>query len=244
MSFIASIVVFEGSMSYEDQLLKLSLPKWPQMLVAGEDVTRDQALEIIRRNDGFFEGHDGNDHDYIDWVRGKLLMGPKYSEKGEDWKVCFDYQDEWKNRWGLIRTEYVHNSRISTSYFLGTNGWMSPVGRIVSIGNVGKWPTVCTIRSDWEAIAKEFPFLDLKVLLLDEYHYEGDDRVAGGPIVGMIVKDGGVVLSSDFGKIRYEMGNKLLLDTGDDLKRADIEKWVDLAETLHRAEYDKVWGKK
>lgn len=37
-----------------ENLLDRGLPKWPQMLVTGASVTKEQALEIIRRTDSFF----------------------------------------------------------------------------------------------------------------------------------------------------------------------------------------------
>ncbi len=36
-------------------LLNRNLPKWPQMLVTGDSLTIEQAKEIIRRTDRFFE---------------------------------------------------------------------------------------------------------------------------------------------------------------------------------------------
>ena len=36
------------------ELLGRSLPKWPQFLLSGQSILREQALEIIRRTDSFF----------------------------------------------------------------------------------------------------------------------------------------------------------------------------------------------
>ena len=47
-------------------LLDRGLPKWPQMLVTGASVTKEQALEIIRRTDSFFSYPHGNDHAFVE----------------------------------------------------------------------------------------------------------------------------------------------------------------------------------
>lgn len=176
-------------------LLNRGLPKWPQMLVTGVPVP-DRAKEIIRCTDSFFtHGYDGNDHDWNRAVRKALGMPEEYDQgKGAyDSNRFHAYWEElrvWRERWGAIETQYVHNSWVSCSFVYGAHGWCHPDGRIGFIDNVGKWPSVEEIREDWSMLASAFPFLDLGVTLMSGESCEESTN----PIVSMRVRNGSVQL--------------------------------------------------
>ncbi len=183
-----------------NELRNRGLPKWPQMAVSGKSVTVDQAKEIIRRTDRFFTTFSrGNDFDYLVELYDKLSMpfdhhhdepiAKKLINLGKDVNKHYEIRDKWLDRWEFIDTEYVRNAWISTAFIHGPNGWCWPDGTIQHTYTVGKWPNVQEIENDWNILAKEFPFLDLGVTLMDD-----EDGENGKPVVSMIVKDGSVTL--------------------------------------------------
>jgi len=188
-------------MTLTSEVLNRHLPKWPQMIVVGKTITVEQALEIIRRTDMFFtHGYGGNDHGFDN--RAKMIVGmpetdlwrePSYNEWSDElrtklWQERWDGLQAWREKWQVIETEYVHNSWISCSFVGGPHGWCHPDGKIFYQDNVGKWPSIEAIRKDWSILAKAFPFLDLRVLLMDRESCE-DNRE---PVVGFRVKSGRV----------------------------------------------------
>lgn len=144
-------------------LLNAKLPKWPQMLVTGIPVTHEQAKEIIRRTDLFLEFPGGNSHEWVSYVGKRLSLPTSYAyERQEE-------RRQWLEKWGYIRTHYVHNEWISSSYIEGPHGWCHPDGTIGYIDNVGKWPSAETLLADWKVLASAFPFLDIGVTFRDEH---------------------------------------------------------------------------
>jgi hypothetical protein len=180
-------------MTLTSEVLNRYLPKWPQMIVVGQPVTPEQALEVIRRTDTFFtHGYGGNDHRFDNMAKEivgmpntDLWREPAYKEMSQEtqnriWRERWDSLEAWRAKWGIIETEYVHNSWISCAYVGGPHGWCHPDGKIYYTDNVGKWPSVEAIRNDWKKIAQAFPFLDLRVALMNGESCElGTCAVAG-----------------------------------------------------------------
>lgn len=165
-----------------EDLLGRGLSKWPQMKVMGKAVTVDQAKEIIRRTDTFFGPYGGgNDHVFDDRVRALLKM-----PDDTDVHKHYELRVAWRKAWGLIETEYVHNSWISCAFIGGPHGWCHPDGSISYSDNVGKYPELKEVLEDWQKLAKEFPFLELGVVLMNGEGCEEYIR----PVVGFVVKDG------------------------------------------------------
>lgn len=162
-------------------LLNRDLPKWPQMLVTGIPVTPDQAKEIIRRTDSFFDYPSGNDHKFVEWAKAMLRM------PAERWWPTFD---AWREKWGYTPTSYVKNSWISCSYIMGPHGWCHPDGQIGYIDNIGKWPSVKDVLDDWIDLAQVFPFLNIGVTLFDREWSEGNRQ----PVVSIRVLGSTVTL--------------------------------------------------
>lgn len=173
-------------------LLNLGLPKWPQMYTTGVPVTIDQAKDIIRRTDRFLvNGSGGNDYAWDRRLAERLRM-PHFMDwnrdrsKPIDWARLHLETEAWRARFGSILTEYVHNDWISCSFIGGPHGWCSPSGRIAFSDNVGKWPSVRDVLTDWTLIAEAFPYLDLAATLMSG---EGcEDGIQ--PVVTILVRNG------------------------------------------------------
>lgn len=164
-----------------------ALPKWPQMYTTGRPVTLAQAKEIIRRTDGFFESPEcaGNDPAYAQRIIQALgIPLVDYNLKGDQLRAKWEAEDEWRKRWGYIKTEYVSNYWIASAYILGPHGWCHPDGAIGFIDNIGKWPECEEVLADWRTIATAFPFLHIDVTLMSGEHCE--ETV---PIFGLTVRD-------------------------------------------------------
>lgn len=160
----------------------LKLPKWPQMVVTGEQVTIEQAKEIIFRTDDFLSSSckyaGGNCTEFNTGYREKAGLGT------DDWDLSEYVREKIK----YVETQYVSNTWGSSSYVYGPHGWCSPTGVIFFEDNIGKWPTVQEVYDDWVSIATAFPFLNLSVTLISGEHCEDDTH----PVVTINVKDGGV----------------------------------------------------
>ncbi|MGL6228576.1 MAG: hypothetical protein ACRC3J_05105 [Culicoidibacterales bacterium] len=142
-------------------LLKINLPKWPQMIVTGVDVTKEQAREIILRTDSFLtnacEWCGGNNHEFNQQYRSLVgLTGLDYKDNEPIMKAL-----------NVIDCNYVYNRWASSSFIYGPAGWCSQEGKIAFFHNVGKWPTVEEVLDDWILISAAFPFLDLNVTLMN-----------------------------------------------------------------------------
>jgi hypothetical protein len=179
------------------------LTKWPRLLVSGKTVTPAQADEILVRTcvPDYLRGNDP------EWaaVVGKI-MG---FNLGEDWPKDPEIEKDpkrrmawYRERWaardarmdelGIFGGEYLHTSRIASSYICGPHGWCDWDGRIYCDNyNIGKWPSTEEVTTEWTAIAEAFPFLDLTSQLISE---EGDGELAGE----WRVKDGTAVYVPEF----------------------------------------------
>lgn len=168
-------------------LIDRNLPKWPQMFVSGDPVSIEQAKEIIRRTDRFFQcpKYSGNNRAYSNRVMEALKF-----PKGDESDILFDKEDQWRQNWNYINTEYVFNDWIACSFIGGPHGWCNPDGKIYFSDNVGKWPSVQDIHKDWVVLAREFPFVRAGITLMDRESCEENKN----PVVSMLVEKGKVYL--------------------------------------------------
>ncbi len=179
-------------MKNQDELLKLGLPKWPQMYTTGKPVSEDQAIEIIRRTDYFFRSMGGNDEEFTNKIRtsvGMPILDYRAGHEKAFHEAC-KTQDAWRQKWECLWTSYVDNDWITCSYIYGPHGWMHPDGSVGFEDNVGKWPEAEEVLTDWKKIAKIWDFLDVGVTLMSGEHCEDGTR----PVVSICVKDGGACL--------------------------------------------------
>ena len=179
-----------------NKLLKTSLPKWPQCVIVGNKLEPEQALEIIRRTDTFFSHGGGNNKQWNEQVEHILQIpqDPKrpLEENQESWEAYVKALEEhsgakanWCDSWGLVETEYIYNSWISSAYIGGPCGWCHPDGTILFGENIGKWPSVQDVVEDWEILLKAFPFLVVTCVLMDREHCESDPK----PLVALKIRD-------------------------------------------------------
>ena len=135
-----------------EELMELELPKWSQMVVTGDTIETEQALEIIRRTDDVFVLDRGTEEIHE-------LLGPFNAQFHKRWGTILDLQD-------------VRNDWICSPYIRGAHGWCRPSGEIGFFTNVGKWPTVQETFDDWTKILSAFPFLRINVTLMDREYCE------------------------------------------------------------------------
>jgi hypothetical protein len=168
-----------------EEFFHLSLPKWPALIVSGEKITEEQAWEIIIRTNSFYDGNNKSWNKTIANVFGYTLN--EYSSP--DYESVYKVKDKLK----CLNLEYLYNSRIVSSWVGGTHGWCHWNGDIHSNNyNIGKWPSIKEVFLEWEQIAKEFPFLELKSQLLSGEVCE-EDAV---PVINFIVSKGSVSMES------------------------------------------------
>lgn len=178
----------------------VSLPKWPAMVVRGQRVTREQAAEIIVRTTQWPVS--SNQHDFD--AKANIAAGfngvpewrmPEIKNEPNDVRVkrlneAFNREAAVRDELGVIGLQYLANSQISSSYIGGPHGWCNWNGDIFTDSyNIGKWPTVEEVASEWAEIAMAFPFLSLICQL-----FSGEQCEEGTvPLVEFLVGDGQVV---------------------------------------------------
>lgn len=175
------------------------LPKWPQMLVSGVQVTLEQAFDIILRTDRFLTDPDGysNNREFSKWYKAEsnlvaLLETRKYPEGHEYQTTNWEKYRQLQESIGFVSTEYVSNDWAASCFIGGPHGWCSPAGVISYADNVGKWPNIREVYDDWVKIAEAFPFVDAHVTLMSGESCEDETY----PVINFRVKDGAVELDS------------------------------------------------
>ncbi len=162
-------------MKNKEEFFNISLRKWPAMVVVGQSVTKEQAMEILIRTDDF--GFSTNDQDFKEQVRKLIYATPE------------DTYQTFVKKYGLLDLEYLHNERICSCWIGGPKGWCSWSGHIgCNNYNIGKWPSIEEVYNEWVLIAQTFPYLDLTCQLLDGETSEENSQA----VVEFIVKDGTV----------------------------------------------------
>ena len=167
----------------------VDLPKWPQMIVRGLPVSKEQADDIIIRTDIFWRHHgsNGNNHDFERAVCAAVgVPRVEYNNPNQDWGQNYQDWDQFYATIDYCSTNYVHNDWISCCFAGGPHGWCHPDGTILFNDNVGKWPVAADILADWQLIARKWPFLDLEVAVMSGESCE-DQREC---LMVITVKDG------------------------------------------------------
>jgi hypothetical protein len=183
----------------EKMLFEIELPKWPALVVVGEPVTKEQAMEILIRTDSLYFGCNDREwekelnfivYGFKDGNVDDRLKEKHGIPKGQYSPEFYTIKESYLNRYAPIELAYLGNHRIASSWIGGAHGWCSWDGSIgCSNYNIGKWPSVQQVFEDWVAIASEFPFLDLKCQLMNE---EAGESESLKPLVEFRIKDGKV----------------------------------------------------
>lgn len=136
--------------------------KWPAMLITGEKVTEEQAIDIIIRTDEAVVTPNtytfGNNQDF-----------------GKQWaksiNVCYDYDESVYPRLeciNFVSLEHLYNNLLGPYWAGGSNSWIWEDGSIFRFSNIGKWPSTEEVFDELKRIAQAFPYLKLKATLFDE----------------------------------------------------------------------------
>jgi hypothetical protein len=155
----------------EINLDSVGLPKWPAFIVNGKDVTLEQAMEIMIRttrmrfssNDRAFERQL---YSFLN-VRSDSMGYPEWEDidkvESELGAVMVDNSSDGQY---LTNLEYCDNNMVLSAWVGGPHGWISWDGKVgCNNYNIGKHPSAKEVKAEWVAIAKAFPFLDLKCQL-------------------------------------------------------------------------------
>lgn len=145
--------------------------KWPQCVIIGKRVTKEQARDIIRKTDYFFSYKYilGNDTEFVKELRTWMGMPPVW-EYGLGQETFYDMNknlEEWKRKEGILQLNHFNNDWISSSYVGGPSGWCHVNGVIGSNKNIGKWPSWEEVYDDLKTLGKEFPFLDITAYIMN-----------------------------------------------------------------------------
>ena len=174
----------------KEKAFNIGLPKWCQMIIEGDKITEEQAIEIIKRTDTFFVGECfGNNRSYIKEAKRLFDIKDMSDFEKEDFNVriekYFKNKEELILRWNSIELTHLVNRWISNSWIGGANGWCHPNGEIKYCDNIGKYPDVEEVYSDLEKLAAAFPFLNMTVTLMD-----GERDYCHNSLVSMKVSNG------------------------------------------------------
>jgi hypothetical protein len=172
-------------MNQESDVLWVGLPKWPQLLVVGDQVTPDQAAEIILRTNSI--PFHSNDDKWEAWLHQSI--GFRKHEADGDFHAWHELLLRINQELALVECEYLHNCRIASCYFQGPHGWIDWDGNVGCYAfNIGKWPSPTDVFESWSNIAKAFPFLSLRAQLCDREQCEEGGR----PVIEYVVAEGKV----------------------------------------------------
>jgi hypothetical protein len=178
----------------------------------GKKVSKEEAAEIIRRTDAFYEKlYNGNNHKFNRTLYRLSGVPANYEALDEDHSCCdmdyryilgdsfhdrFNVYDKWKTEeWGCLGLHHFLNHWISCAYIGGPYGWISPEGEVGGLLYGEKYGIETEeLEEDLKKVATEWPFLEFTVYLVD--HSGGDDpfwvfaewKVSGGK-VGLVKED-------------------------------------------------------
>lgn len=168
--------------------------KWPALIVKGERVTRDQAAEILIRTNCWPCSSNSHEKDAAFNAIAGLPVRPENSAFPGEWGKHWNALQNRCEELGVLRLDYLHNARLTSSWVGGAHGWCDWDGQIWTIGNnIGKWPSVEEVTDDWRRIAEAFPFLRLRAQVLGGESGE-ETEAASTPTAEWVVADGKVEL--------------------------------------------------
>lgn len=165
--------------------------KWPAMIVKGDNVTVDQATEILIRTDHNAPNftYAGNNKAFAEKLNE--LFGIREKRDDESFSDYWEVTDKIRKKYKILSLRYLVNDQIVSSWIGGPHGWCDWDGTIGSQNyNIGKWPSVIEVAEEWEIIAKAFPFLNLQCQLFNGETCE--ENIA--PIILFTVKNGNVLV--------------------------------------------------
>lgn len=173
----------------KEDFFDIDLVKWPAIKITGTPITKEQAIDIIRRTDSFFNYLPfGNNHRYVEEMMDTLNF-PKYNYKVTNDSKYFEKVNKYQEKIKWINLEFLSNDWLSCCGFYGANGWCHPDGKIGLMKNIGKYPTVEEVYDELTAIAKNFPYLELECTLMN-----GEVDSYTKPMISFLVRQGKVIM--------------------------------------------------
>lgn len=173
------ISFYETESEARQALSDVTLIKWPQMIVTGASVTREQAKEIIIRTDPFFSDvalyAGGNDQEFT--IRYQQQSGVLAAVSCSDQQIRERVQEAVDSVVKPIPLDYLDNDWASSGFVYGPHGWCQPDGTIEYHDNIGKWPEAVELYDEWQSIARAFPYLSLFASFMDAESCDTDASV-------------------------------------------------------------------
>lgn len=170
--------------------------KWPGLLIWGEPVSEEYALEVIRRTDySHMHNVTTNDNEFeneFQWlVFGAVRNYADFNTNPVSRDAYWSAVDSAYNALGALELDHLAQEWIATCYVGGNNGWMHPDGKILNFKNFGKWPSVDEIQQELDMIVRAFPDLCMNLAWWDkEYSQVIDNNWTDEPSGGWIVDKG------------------------------------------------------
>jgi hypothetical protein len=218
-----------------NEFFRIALNKWPNLVVVGNPVTKKQAEEVIVRTDGlYFYTNENNfltqlnillyEVDFFEdeyWTLEKAIARKLKIDK-QDYTSIYKYQQSIKDKYRVLDLSYLSNQQIVSCMCGGPYGWMDWNGVIdCDYYNIGKWPSVEAVYEEWQAIAYNFPFLDLKCQLYNVENCEKKDHM---PVIQFDISKGNVEMSKPKKALRSSIKRErdmLSSEIGCDLKHLE-----------------------
>ena len=173
------ISFYETESEVRQALSDVTLIKWPQMIVTGASVTREQAKEIIIRTDPFFSDvalyAGGNDQEFT--IRYQQQSGVLAAVSCSDQQIRERVQEAVDSVVKPIPLDYLDNDWASSGFVYGPHGWCQPDGTIEYHDNIGKWPEAVELYDEWQSVARAFPYLSLFASFMDAESCDTDASV-------------------------------------------------------------------
>jgi hypothetical protein len=217
--------------SYPEELNVVEYVKWPRLLVVGDDITPEQANEVIIRTTplGYMFT---NDKKWESIVRSAFdipsdLTHDDYAlpvdERIAKARTIWNKTDRRIAQLGILNLHNMANHRIASAYLGGPHGWCDWEGGIGTASyNVGKWPTAGEMHTDLVDIATAFPFLRMRVQLLND-RYDETVESEYGPGSYVYEDTAPVTWTVDGGAVEYVIEDRPPLRFEEDETRAPEE---------------------
>ena len=184
------ISFYETESEVRQALSDVTLIKWPQMIVTGASVTREQAKEIIIRTDPFFSDvalyAGGNDQEFT--IRYQQQSGVLAAVSCSDQQIRERVQEAVDSVVKPIPLDYLDNDWAFSGFVYGPHGWCQPDGTIEYHDNIGKWPEAVELYDEWQSIARAFPYLSLFASFMDAESCDTDASV----VLQFVIHEGAV----------------------------------------------------
>lgn len=143
----------------------IELPKWPGLLIVGDQITPQQAGEILIRTNDWYDVFNYNKNNFLlneikKIYRETLPIEELISEIKLDEKIFCNKIDH-------LLLSCLYNERIDSSWIGGLKGWCNWDGTIFCNNyNIGKWPYIGDVLNDLRLIIKNFPYLNFQLQIL------------------------------------------------------------------------------